>query len=328
MTRERNSSIMCSRRTLTKLWCAFSFPNRRKRQHLRGLPMKTNLRALLGAVMTASALLLAACGGGGGGSTAATTTPVAPAPDTQKPTITSIAVTPMGLTQTFVVKADEPINGTGFAVTVKSGGTDVALGNVFGTDGKSATISPATQWPAGAVLNVTVSATDLAGNVGTATFAVSTVAAPVVTLGSYVKPVAVWFGGYPTAVSKTSITLAVNSTGFGNIIGCGAANKPLPDGYVLYNCNLDFAAVKAPVKYDPVTNTLTKYVGAVPADITFTYNDRTETGTVADGIFSVSPDGVNLLLTAAGGAVTTVFTSNPATQGRFELVRTYTYTKP
>lgn len=317
---------MCSRRTLTKLWCAFSFPNRRKRQHLRGLPMKTKLRALLGAVMTASALLLAACGGGGG-STATTTTPT-PTADTQKPTITSIAVTPMGLTQTFVVKADEPINGTGFAVTVKSGGTDVALGNVFGTDGKSATISPATQWPAGAVLNVTVSATDLAGNVGTATFAVSTVAAPVVTLGSYVKPVAVWFSGYPTAVSKTSITLAVNSTGFGNIIGCGAANKPLPDGYVLYNCNLDFAAVKAPVKYDPVTNTLTKYVGAVPADITFTYTDGTEVANVADGAFSISPSGVDLRFTPTGGAVTTVFTSNIATQSVFSLVRTYTYTKP
>lgn len=317
---------MCSRRTLTKLWCAFSFPNRRKRQHLRGLPMKTKLRALLGAVMTASALLLAACGGGGG-STATTTTPT-PTADTQKPTITSIAVTPMGLTQTFVVKADEPINGTGFAVTVKSGGTDVALGNVFGTDGKSATISPATQWPAGAVLNVTVSATDLAGNVGTATFAVSTVAAPVVTLDSYVKPVAVWFGGYPTAVSKTSITLAINSTGFGNIIGCGAANKPLPDGYVLYNCNLDFVAVKAPVKYDPVTNTLTKYVGAVPADITFTYTDGTEVANVADGAFSISSSGVDLRFTPTGGSVTTVFTSNIATQGVFSLVRTYTYTKP
>lgn len=324
MTQERNSSIVLSRRTLTKFWYAFSFPNRRKRQHLRGLPMKTKLRTLLGAVMAASALLLAACGGGGG-STATTPTPTA---DTQKPTISATAITPMTLTQTFVVKADEPVNGTGFVVTVKNGGADVAFGNVFGTDGKSATISPATQWPAGAVLNVTVSATDLAGNVGTATFAVSTVAAPVVTLDSYVKPVAVWFGGYPTAVSKTSITLAINSTGFGNIIGCGAANKPLPDGYVLYNCNLDFAAVKAPVKYDPVTNTLTKYVGAVPADITFTYNDRTETGTVADGIFSVSSDGVNLLLTVTSGAVTTVFTSNPATQGRFDLVRTYTYTKP
>ncbi len=326
MTQERNSSIVLSRRTLTKFWYAFSFPNRRKRQHLRGLPMKTKLRTLLGAVMAASALLLAACGGGGG-STATTTTPT-PTADTQKPTISATAVTPMTLTQTFVVKADEPVNGTGFAVTVKNGGTDVAFSNVFGTDGKSATISPATQWPAGAVLNVTVSTTDLAGNVGTATFAVSTVAAPVVTLDSYVKPVAVWFGGYPTAVSKTSITLAINSTGFGNIIGCGAANKPLPDGYVLYNCNLDFAAVKAPVKYDPVTNTLTKYVGAVPADITFTYTDGTEVASVADGAFSISSSGVDLRFTPTGGGVTTVFTSNIATQGVFSLVRTYTYTKP
>ncbi len=128
------------------------------------------------AIATLGIAALVACGGGGGGSAPAPTP--TPSADTQKPTISSTASTPMGLTQTFSVASDEALNGNGFVVTVKNGGADVALSNVFGKDGKSATISPATLWPAGAVLNVSVSATDLAGNVGTATFALSTAATP------------------------------------------------------------------------------------------------------------------------------------------------------
>ncbi|MBZ0092147.1 MAG: hypothetical protein K8F27_08000 [Sulfuricellaceae bacterium] len=76
------------------------------------------------------------------------------------------------------------------------------------------------------------------------------------------KVYALWTGAYPFAVTKTSVTMVVNKTSIAGIapyINCWMAEKPLPDGKVLADCQ-DVVTYNRHLLYiDPTTDELHEY---------------------------------------------------------------------
>ncbi len=125
------------------------------------------------------ALSLTACGGGGGGGSSSGSsggggsTPT----DTTKPVLT-FPTAQVAANGTIVVSANENINGAGLSIVVTYGSTTVAGTTTLGA-GNTVVFTPTNPFPFSATLNVTATASDTSGNVGTVTGTVTTAASTV-----------------------------------------------------------------------------------------------------------------------------------------------------
>jgi hypothetical protein len=122
----------------------------------------------------ATAFLLVACGGGGGGGSSGGG---GSTPDTTPPVLTLATSSPATTTTTIVFTSDEDLSGT-VSVTVKNGTATVAGATALGAAGRSIVWTPSASLAFSTSYSVSASASDLSGNVGTATGVVMTVADP------------------------------------------------------------------------------------------------------------------------------------------------------
>jgi hypothetical protein len=139
------------------------------------------------------ALLLTACGGGGGGTaTGGGTNPtacIAPqtlvngtcqnpsVTDTTAPVLTVTTSSPASVTTTITVTSNEDLGGN-VQIVVKNGATTIAGATTLGAGNRSIVWTPSMQLPYNTALSVTASAVDLAGNTGTVSGTITTVADP------------------------------------------------------------------------------------------------------------------------------------------------------
>lgn len=253
--------------------------------------MKKFMSRAFGALATlAVALTLAACGGGGGGGN--TPPPVTctapqvnvngvcttPPTDTTKPVLTLATASPASLTTTVTVTSNEDLGGN-VAIIVKNGAATVAGATTLNQGNLGMTWTPSAALACNTAYTVNASASDVAGNVGTATFTVTTVGCPDTALHYTDKVVVVWgIDNYPHVVglSGSSYTLTRLTNTTGKTLGsCGVANKPLTDGRVLVQCTTSGATPFERLTYSVNLNTVTlsSFTGTVPSDITFTVVD-------------------------------------------------------
>ena len=149
------------------------------------------MRKLIAIGAFLGAAFLVACGGGGGGGSSGVT-PVActppqlnvggvcttPVADRTPPVLTLATLSPASLTTTISVTANEDLGGN-VSITVKNGTTTVAGSTALNTGNRGMTwTSTSGALSCNTAYDVVASSADLASNVGTATFMVTTVGCP------------------------------------------------------------------------------------------------------------------------------------------------------
>lgn len=153
------------------------------------------------------------------------------------------------------------------------------------------------------------------------------------------RKVALWTEGFPFLTEKTSsgymVTRFNNDTGK-TLGSCGAADKPLPDGVVLFECTTIGSPSFERLIYTgdvQVGKLVGVFTGIVPSDITFTVVEETSTQPVAgttsahadNGWYYADPNNfLRLLFQAdAGGEPAIVKEGNFATDGTIKVIRSY-----
>lgn len=200
---------------------------------------KFNSRAFGTIAILVIAAALSACGGGGGGGSdapapanpapvapaPANPAPVAPAPvaDTTAPQLTLATASPASLTTTITVSANEDLGGN-VSIVVRNGGATIPGSTTLSQGNRSMVWTPAGKLPANATLSISASASDLSGNVGTASMTLTTGA-------DASNPLAWWTGAKVFPVGEKVV--GVNELpGSAQLIGDDAWKKAVMDGVV------------------------------------------------------------------------------------------------